>query len=79
VRESAARRGSFVDEIPPPLAIRTISLRAFDDRGMMLDADLAEGHALPPLIERLLASPETAYLQAHYAKRGWYAARIERR
>jgi hypothetical protein len=44
----------------------------------MLDADIAEGREARPLIERLLALPEAAYLHAHYAKRGCYAARIER-
>jgi hypothetical protein len=29
-------------------------------------------------IERLFANPEAAYIHAHYAKRGCYAARIDR-
>jgi hypothetical protein len=78
VREGATRTASFVDEIPAALAVRTISLRAFDAAGMMLDAGLAEGSELRPLIEQLLGESQTAYLQAHYAKRGCYAARIER-
>jgi hypothetical protein len=45
---------------------------------MIVDADIAEGSALEPLIERLLANPKAAYLHAHYAKRGCYAARIQR-
>ncbi|MFX8199445.1 DUF1203 domain-containing protein [Acinetobacter baumannii] len=44
----------------------------------MTDADLVEGHDLPALIDRLFASPETAYLHAHNAKRGCFAARIDR-
>ncbi len=43
----------------------------------MVDADLIEGE-LRPAIERLLANPEAAYIHAHYAKRGCYAARIDR-
>ena len=45
---------------------------------MMIDADVSEGEATAALIERLLANPEASYLQAHYARRGCYAARIER-
>jgi hypothetical protein len=30
------------------------------------------------VIERLLGNSAVAYIQAHYAKRGCYAARIER-
>lgn len=78
VREGAEEALDLVDAIPAPLRIRPISLRSFDDLGEMVDADLAEGGGLEPLIARLLADPRTAYLHAHYAKRGCYAARIER-
>ena len=44
----------------------------------MVDADLVDGRELEPLITRFLAMPTVAYLQAHYAKRGCYAARIDR-
>jgi Protein of unknown function (DUF1203) len=46
-------------------------------RGDMVDADLIEGD-LKPAIARLFANPEAAYIHAHYAKRGCYAARIDR-
>jgi hypothetical protein len=44
----------------------------------MVDADLVDGPALEPLIEQYLSNPKTTYLHAHFAKRGCYAARIER-
>jgi hypothetical protein len=78
VREGADEALDLVDAIPEPLRIRPISLRAFDARGEMVDADLVEGAALEPLILRFLADPAVDYLHAHYAKRGCYAARIER-
>jgi hypothetical protein len=78
VSEGAGTIYDRVDEIPPALAGRLISLRAFDADHMMVDADVAEGAVLAPAIERLLADDKIAYLQAHYAKRGCYAARIER-
>ena len=78
VREGAERAYDAVDRIPEPLLLRPISLRAFSAEGEMVDADLAEGSGLEPLIERLLANPGVSYLHAHYAKRGCYAARIER-
>ncbi|HEY5205724.1 MAG TPA: DUF1203 domain-containing protein, partial [Roseiarcus sp.] len=65
------------NEIPDVLRIRPISLRAFDALGDMVDADLTEGD-LEPAIERLFANPEAAYIHAHYARRGCYAARIDR-
>lgn len=78
VREGAETAFDAVGVVPEVLRIRPISLRAFDADGMMIDADLAEGAALEPLIARFFADPRTAYLHAHYAKRGCYAARIER-
>jgi hypothetical protein len=78
VREGAERAYEAVDEIPQVLRVRPLSLRAFDADHMMVDADLVEGQAVEGLIERLLANAEVAYIQAHYARRGCDAARIER-
>jgi hypothetical protein len=78
VREGAGTAYDRVDEIPTALAIRPLSLRAFDRDGRLLEAELAEGDAQRAVIERLLAGPHVAYLQAHYARPGCYAARIER-
>ena len=44
----------------------------------MIDAELVDGRDLEGLIERFLSNPDAAYLHAHYAKRGCYAARIDR-
>ncbi len=79
VNESADRTRRFVDEVPPVLLVRpAISLRAFDEAGMMIDADLASGAAIEPGILRLLDNRRASYLHAHNAARGCYAARIER-
>jgi hypothetical protein len=77
VREWAETPSRAVDEIPDVLRIRAISLRAFDALGDMVDADLTEGD-LEPTIARLFGNPEAAYIHAHCAKRGRYAARIDR-
>lgn len=78
VREGATEAYDGLNDIPAPLRIRPVSLRAFDAAHDMVQADLAEGDALAPLIERLLADPDVAYLHAHYARQGCYAARITR-
>ena len=44
----------------------------------MVDADLVDGREMEGVIERFFADPHVAYIQAHYAKRGCYAARIDR-
>jgi hypothetical protein len=78
VREGAQHRYDACDEIPEVLARRTISLRAFDAAHWMVGGELHEGRQLEAGIRKLLGQPEVAYLQAHYAGRGCYAARIER-
>jgi hypothetical protein len=78
VRERKARRAEYREEIPEQLRVRLISLRAYDEAGMMVDADVADGKDLRPLIERFLANEGVGYLHAHFARRGCYAALIER-
>jgi hypothetical protein len=78
VREGAATAFDRVDEVPPVMRARLLSLRAFDADGMMVDADVVDGAAVEPLIVRLLANAEVSYIHAHYAKRGCYSGRIDR-
>jgi hypothetical protein len=78
VREGAERAYEGVDEAPECLRLRMLSLRAFDPSGDMVDAELADGRDLEAAIERLFANPPADYIHAHYAKRGCYAARIDR-
>ncbi|HEY1252172.1 MAG TPA: DUF1203 domain-containing protein [Thermoanaerobaculia bacterium] len=78
VREGADAAYDAIDEIPEVMRRRLLSLRAFDRDDLMLDADVVDGAEADRLIERLFANPETAYIHAHYAKRGCFAARIDR-
>ncbi len=77
VRETDARFDA-ANVIPPALARRPLSLRGFDGEHMMIDADLIDGADAGALVDRLFANPRVAYIHAHYAKRGCYAARIDR-
>jgi hypothetical protein len=67
-----------IDRVPEQLRIRTLAVRAFDNLGMMVGWELVDGKDLEAAIERLLASPQAAYLHTHYAAPGCYAARVER-
>src|ERR1700710_1596734 len=78
VREGATRAYDRVGEIPDVLRRRLLSLRAYDEADMMLDADVADGGELEPLVARLFESPAVSYIHAHNAKRGCYAGRIDR-
>jgi hypothetical protein len=79
VNEAATAPATFVDEVPAVLTVRkAISIRAFDEAGMIIDADVVPGAEVEELILRLLENPQAAYLHAHNAGRGCFAARIDR-
>jgi len=67
-----------VGVVPPAMRERLLAIRAFDAGGMMLDAEIAEGRVVEPLLSKFLERADVAYLHAHYARRGCFAARIER-
>jgi hypothetical protein len=78
VREGAERTFDRVDEVPEVMRIRLLSLRAFDEEGMMVDADVVDGMEIESLIERFFSNPKVAYIHAHNAKRGCYSGQIDR-
>jgi hypothetical protein len=78
VRRAAREPYDRVNEVPPALALRPLSVRAFDAAGFLLEADLCPGPGLLALGRRLLADPRAAYLHAHYARTGCFAARLAR-
>jgi hypothetical protein len=79
VSERNTKPAESIDDIPDQFKARLISLRAYDHNDMMIDADVVEGKDLKPLVERFLANKDTAYLHAHFARRGCFAGRIDRR
>ncbi|MDX2217463.1 MAG: DUF1203 domain-containing protein [Burkholderiales bacterium] len=78
VGEDVHAERAELNAVPPMLTSRLVSLRAFDAAHMMIDADVMDGSLLTESIERMLANPKVGYLHAHFAKRGCFAARIER-
>ncbi len=78
VREGASEEAVFENHVPPYLSIRLLSVRAFDEAGMMVDCDVTPGDALAPLIDRMLADDRAAYLHVHNARPGCFAARVDR-
>lgn len=77
VREGATETWSG-DHLPEVMRKRLLSLRGFSADGSMVDADVVEGRAAEPLIARMFGDPAVAYIHAHYARPGCYAARIDR-
>jgi hypothetical protein len=78
VRKAADRAFEAVDLIPDVLRTRLLAIRAFDTQHMMIDAEVCEGGQAADMFERFLANARASYLHVHNAKRGCYAARVER-
>ena len=78
VRKGATKAYDAVDVVPEVLRSRLLAIRAFDAQHMMIDAEVCEGTKAADLFERFLADSQVSYLHVHNAKRGCYAARVER-
>jgi len=78
VREHAVEAKLEPGEVPEVLRLRLLSVRAFDQEGMMVGAEVVQGQELKSTITQLFSNPQAAYLHAHNAKPGCYAAHIRR-
>lgn len=78
VRRGVATADPAVGEIPALLRHRLLSLRAYDERAMMVGAEVVEGAGLEAAIQRLFADPSVGYLDVHNAKPGCFNCRVTR-
>ena len=78
VRETAQQKELEPGEIPPVVANRLLSLRAYDKDGMMIDAAVTPGTELKQRIETVFANAKARYLHIHNAGAGCYSCRVER-
>ena len=79
VNEKADASRRVVGALPGALAVRdAVSLRAFREDGMMIDASFALQGQVEAEIGRFFEKSEVAYLHAHTVGWGCYLARIDR-
>lgn len=78
IREGAEAAAVYEDRCPPCFEARTLSLRGFDHRSGLVEARLAAPGEAEATIRDLLADARIAYIDAHNAAAGCFAARIER-
>jgi hypothetical protein len=79
VADGATAADHAPGELPEVIVARTlISVRAFDDDGMMLDARLVNGPDAGAVFRDMLSRQDVAYLHAHTAARGCFLARVDR-
>lgn len=78
VRETALEAVVYRDALPPVFATRTISLRGFDEDGDLRTVELVAGESIDPAIRAMLDRSDVAYINAHNAAAGCFAAKIVR-
>ena len=78
VREQAETAAQLIDELPPVFEGRPLAFRAFDAKGDLRTARLAQPGEAEDAIHALVEDPTIAYLDAHNAAHGCFAARVER-
>lgn len=79
VRQSAAKTYDRHDEIPPVLPGRLLSVRGYDAADLIVDAEVVEGAGLAVELERLFNNKQIDYAHIHFARRGCFACRVDRR
>ncbi|HEY6640822.1 DUF1203 domain-containing protein [Povalibacter sp.] len=67
-----------IDEVPEQLRKRLLSLRGYDEHGMLRAAEIVDGRELEAGLDAMLVSDAVAYVHLHFAKPGCYAALVER-
>ena len=78
VRESATEAQVEIGEIPEVVTTRTMSVRAYDENGIMLDGSVVPGTRIKTHIQKLFADPRIEYLHLHNAGAGCYSCKVER-
>jgi len=78
VREGAEQAYEAKNQVPPVMFNRLLSLRGFDDTGMMVDADVAKGADIQATIERLFENDQIVHIDAHNAAQGCFSGRVTR-
>lgn len=78
VSENAAQAAPAPGAVPQMLQTRLLSLRAFSDDAMMLDAEITEGTQSAQILEQMFADQTTSFVDIHFATRGCFAARAVR-
>ena len=78
IREAVLPTGTIENQIPDAMRDRLYSVRAYDEYGWMLDADVGLGKDLAGLFDRFLADPQVHFLHLHHARRGCFASRVDR-
>ena len=78
VKKSAPTARPGINEIPPMLQHRLLSLRGYNKNGMMKTAMVTEGIQLQEMLDQIFSDAGINYVHIHNAKPGCYNCVAER-
>ena len=78
IRQAGNETQPAVGETPQMLRTRVLSLRGFDEAGMMVMTDVVDGDVLEKALDDMFQNAGVAYIHIHFAGAGCYAARADR-
>jgi hypothetical protein len=76
VKDGAVSKTCQPGQIPEIVQTYLLSIRAFDAKNMMVDADVCEGDQIEQRLVKLMANDEVEYLHVHTARRGCFLAAV---
>jgi hypothetical protein len=78
VRRGAPTAQPSPGEVPVMFMHRLLSVRAYDERAMIVDAEVVQGTELASTIDRFFSSERVSYLHVHNARPGCYNCSVVR-
>jgi hypothetical protein len=78
VRDAARTALLPPDTTPELLRTRLLSVRAYDEDHLMIDADVVDGREVEHVLSRMLERERISYVHVHFARPGCYACRVDR-
>jgi hypothetical protein len=79
VRKNIKTAQLKTNEVPNFLSHRFLSVRAYNNEAMMIDAATTQGTALKSLIQKFFANVSVSYLHIHNANPGCYMCQVRRK
>ena len=73
VRQGAGRVVMPEGVVPDYVALRLMSLRAYDAEGLMREAEVVDGPQVAGFLDRMFEDPQIAFIHLHNARRGCFS------
>ncbi len=78
IRRDAELAKLGAGEVPGSVRTRMLSVRAYNNQDMIVNAEVTDGSQLENVVDSLFMDASVAYLHVHYARYGCYACRVDR-